>query len=65
VNRKSFSKPQSSAGAFDLFRISKSKGVVDICTNTLREYFKQGLPFYRKGKAIFVSKAELDAFIRN
>ncbi len=65
MKRLLLNKHQASAGAFDLFRISKSKDVVDICTNTLREYFKQGLPFYRKGKAIFVSKAELDAFIRN
>jgi hypothetical protein len=49
---------------FDLFRLSKSKDIVDVCPNTLRSYFKAGLPFYRKGKAIFISKAELGAFIR-
>lgn len=50
---------------FDLFRLSKSKDVVDVCPNTLRGYFTQGLPFYKKGKAIFVSKSELATFIRN
>jgi hypothetical protein len=29
-----------------------------------RSYFKQGLAHYRRGKAVFVSKAELAAFIR-
>jgi len=49
---------------FDLFRLSKSKDVVDVCSNTLRGYFKDGLPFYRRGKASFVSNTELAAFIR-
>lgn len=49
---------------FDLFRLSKSKDVVDVCSNTLRSYFKQGLPCYNRGKAVYVSKAELAAFIR-
>jgi hypothetical protein len=53
------------AGNFDLFRLSKSKEVVDLCANTLREYNEAGLPFYRSGKAVFVSKTELAAFIRN
>ncbi len=56
--------PAHSAG-FDLFRLSKSKAAVDVCPNTLRAYFKEGLPSYRKGKAVFVSRAELEAFIRN
>lgn len=50
-------------GSFDLFRLSKSKQAVDICPNTLRSYNKQGLPFYHRGKAVFVSKLELAAFI--
>ena len=53
------------AGSFDLFRLSKSKAVVDVSPNTLRAYFKAGLNFYKRGKAIFVSRAEVDAFIRN
>jgi len=56
---------QSNAGAsFDLFRLTKSKGVVDISPNTLRKYFSDGLPCYRRGKATFVSKIELEDFIR-
>jgi hypothetical protein len=57
--------PNSPTSEFDLFRLSKSKDVVDVCPNTLRNYFTQGLPFYKKGKAIFVSKSELANFIRN
>jgi hypothetical protein len=49
---------------FDLFRLSHAKEVVDVCPNTLRSFNREGLPFYRMGKAVFVSKAELDAFIR-
>lgn len=54
----------SSESGFDLIRLSKSKQAVDVCPNTLRSYFKQGLPFYQRGKAVFVSKSELAAFIR-
>jgi hypothetical protein len=55
----------SSDANFDLFRLSKSKQIVDVCSNTLREYHEQGLEFYRRGKAVFVSKTELAAFIRS
>jgi hypothetical protein len=55
---------QGGGTGFDLFRLSKSKATVDVCSNTLRSYFKQGLPYYQRGKAVFVSKAELAAFIR-
>jgi hypothetical protein len=55
---------QSGETSFDLFRLSKSKEVVDVCPNTLRSYFGQGLKFYKQGKAVFVSKVELAAFIR-
>lgn len=64
INR-SFARPikaEASCG-FDLFRLTKSKTVVDICPNTLRSYNKQGLPFYCRGKAVFVSKSELAEFI--
>jgi hypothetical protein len=49
---------------FDFFRLSKGKEEVDICSNTLRSYHRAGLPFYRRGKAVFVSKRELEYFIR-
>ena len=52
-------------GGYDMFRLSKSKQVVDICANTLRTYHRAGLPFYRNGKAVFISKGELAAFIRS
>ena len=50
---------------FDLFRLTKSKEVVDICPNTLRAFQRQGLRFYRSGKAVFISKSELSAFIKS
>ena len=55
---------QGGESGFDLFRLSKSKQIVDVCSNTVRSYFKLGLPHYNRGKACFVSKAELAAFIR-
>ncbi len=51
--------------SFDLFRLNKSKDAVDVCANTLRNYHKAGLRFYKIGKAVFVSKSELDQFIRS
>ena len=44
--------PQTSEG-FDLFRLSKSKEIVDVSPNTLRAFnrAKPGLPFYKTGKA--------------
>jgi hypothetical protein len=56
--------PAPANKGFDLVRVSKSKEVVDACPNTLRAYNKQGLPFYHRGKAIFVSKTELALFLR-
>jgi len=53
-----------SGNSFDLFRLGKSKSIVDLCANTIRSYFEDGLPCYKRGKATFVSKAELAAFIR-
>lgn len=51
-------------GSFDLFRLSKSKAVVDLAPNTLRSYFKDGLTYYKRGKCIFVAKSEVEDFIR-
>jgi len=60
---KTFTAGQGGVTGFDLFRLSKSKQTVDVSPNTLRSYFKLGLPSYNRGKAVFVSKAELAAFI--
>lgn len=54
----------SEAQNFDLFRLTKAKEVVDLCPNTLRAYAKTGLRIYKCGKAAFVSKSELAAYIR-
>lgn len=51
--------------SFDLFRLSKSKQVVDLSPNTLRDYQERGLRFYQCGKPIFISKIELANFIRS
>jgi len=53
-----------SGHSFDMFRLSKAKEVVDVSPNTLRAWHKLGLDFYERGKAVFVSKSELAAFIR-
>ena len=50
--------------SFDLVRLSKSKRSVDLASNTIREYSRQGLNIYRMGKAAFFSRAELEQFIR-
>lgn len=55
---------QSASDYFDLFRLCRSKDVVDLSPNTLRSYNKQGLPFHRQGKVVFVSRRELSEFIR-
>lgn len=51
--------------SFDLFRLTKSKAAVDISANTLRGYHKKGLPFYRRGRAVFVSRTDLAVFLRS
>lgn len=53
-----------SDSTFDLFRIGRAKKVVDLSDNTIRKFIREGLPCYRRGKAIFISKRELDQFIR-
>jgi hypothetical protein len=54
----------TSEASWDLFRLSKSKQIVDVASNTLRKYNREGLRFYRNGKAVFISKIELAEFIR-
>jgi hypothetical protein len=53
----------TTTAGFDLFRLSRAKATVDVCPNTLRAYFKAGLPCYRMGKAIFISRSQLQQFI--
>jgi len=55
--------PNVFSPGFNLFRSSKSKSVVNVCSNTLRVYNKQGLPFDHQGRVIFLSKTELAWFI--
>jgi hypothetical protein len=62
VNAQLSTPVQQNTG-FDLFRLSKSKREVDLSPNTLRAYFKSGLPHFRMGKAIFISRTQLHQFI--
>jgi hypothetical protein len=55
---------QSTDTGFEMVKISKAKETVDLCSNTIRSFFRQGLPKYQRGKSIFFSKSELAAFIR-
>jgi hypothetical protein len=50
---------------FDLARLTNSKESVDLAPNTIRKYCREGLSLYRKGRAVFFSKSELEAFIRS
>jgi hypothetical protein len=49
---------------FDLVRITKAKKEVDVSTTTIRQYGRQGLAIYKRGKAAYFSKLELADFIR-
>jgi len=50
--------------SFDLVRLTKAKRLVDLSPNTIRAYAREGLSLYRKGRAVFFSRAELENFIR-
>ncbi|MDR3455892.1 MAG: hypothetical protein P4N60_00485 [Verrucomicrobiae bacterium] len=50
--------------SFDLVRLTRAKRAVDVCPNTIRAYAKEGLNLYRKGRAVFFSRSELDTHIR-
>jgi hypothetical protein len=66
MTSKVFNGPHGeAAGSFDLFRLSKSKAIVDLAPNTLRAFEKQGLRFYRHGKIVFISIQELLDFIKS
>jgi hypothetical protein len=57
------STPVQQTAGFDLVRLSKSKKELDLSPNTIRAYFLRGLPHYRMGKAVFISRAQLHQFI--
>jgi len=63
MKRASMNLQTSEAVTFDLFRLSKSKAAVDVSSNTIREYARQGLPLRRMGRAVFVSRSELERYI--
>jgi hypothetical protein len=56
---------ESLSTSFDLVRLTRAKRAVDVCPNTIRAYAKEGLNLYRKGRAVFFSRAELDTHIRS
>jgi hypothetical protein len=49
---------------FDLVRISQAKKSCQVSPNTIRAYAREGLNLYRKGRAVFFSRAELADHIR-
>ncbi len=51
--------------SFDLVRLTKAKPTVDLAPNTIRAYAREGLALYRKGRAVFFSRAELAHHIRS
>lgn len=55
---------QQTAASFDLCRLSRSKETVDLASNTIRAYAREGLALYRKGRAVFFSRSELEQHIR-
>lgn len=54
---------ETAPAPFEMVRLSKSKKEVDLAPNTIRAYFQQGLPCYRRGKCVFFSRTELRQFI--
>jgi hypothetical protein len=50
--------------SFDLVRITASKKFCSVAPNTIRAYAKEGLNLYRKGRAVFFSRTELEQHIR-
>jgi len=65
MNKYSLNSAQNGEAGIDLFRLCRSKEIVDLCPNTLRAFHQQGLRFYRCGGAVFISKSELEQFIRS
>jgi hypothetical protein len=57
---------ETQSTSFDLVRLTRAKRAVDVCPNTIRAYAKEkeGLNLYRKGRAVFFSRAELNDYIR-
>ena len=64
MKRNHYDSNRAELHGWDLVRLSRSKEILDVCANTLRSYNADGLPFYRMGRAVFVSKTELATFIR-
>lgn len=54
----------SQSVSFDLIRLTKAKAAVDLSPNTIRAYARDGLSIYRKGRAVFFSRSELELHIR-
>ena len=48
----------------DIFPLSKSSKIVGISSRSVRDLGEIGLGFYKVGRLIYVSRAELDAVIK-
>ncbi len=53
------------AAKFDLVRITLTKRELGICPNQIRKMAKRGLAIYGRGRMRFVSRREVEIFIRN
>lgn len=49
---------------FEMFRLERSSEEVGVSRSTIIRWVAEGLRAYRVGKMVFISKSELEAFIR-
>lgn len=57
--------PMIAPHSFDLVRITKAKQVLGIHGDTIKAYRAEGFNgIYKRGKAVFVSKSELEAWLK-
>lgn len=56
---------QAAETPFDLVKITRTKVELNISPNTVRAMFRAGLPHYRCGKLVLVSRADVAAFIKS
>lgn len=49
----------------DLFKLTRSSDEVGLCPNTLRTLFRKGLPHYRLGRLVLVSRSEVESFVKS
>jgi len=63
LSRVTVAEPASPIG--DLFKITKAKSVVGVSPNTVRTLFAHGLPYYKLGRLVMVSRSEFEALVKS